>query len=214
MEEAHIDRTRMIDLLAEAIAQQDQIIPTYEDRAVAATILREFHSWQLVYLSVDDLRGIDGLSAAQARRLASSFTFARNYWTLVAREQHPCISSAEEAYRLLRPLMSALDHEEMRVLLMNAHNDVEANLVLYVGTDLFTFGRMAEILRPAILRRCPKMILAHNHPTGDSVPSPDDIELTYQVSDACQLMDITLLDHLVIGAQSYHSIAPRYLPWE
>ncbi|MEO8398056.1 MAG: JAB domain-containing protein, partial [Chloroflexota bacterium] len=66
--------------------------------------------------------------------------------------------------------------------------------------------RIAEIYREAIARNCPSIILAHNHPSGDPTPSPEDIELTRTLATAGRLLDITLVDHLIIGQQQWVSL--------
>jgi DNA repair protein RadC len=67
--------------------------------------------------------------------------------------------------------------------------------------------RVAEILRQAIVRNCPHIIVAHNHPSGDPTPSnPEDYEVTKQLVEAAKLLDLELLDHLVIGHQRYISL--------
>jgi DNA repair protein RadC len=66
--------------------------------------------------------------------------------------------------------------------------------------------RVAEIFREAITRNCPAIILAHNHPSGDALPSPEDVQLTRTLSSAGRLLDIHLVDHLIIGQNGWSSL--------
>ena len=83
--------------------------------------------------------------------------------------------------------------------MLNTKNQVEANLLLYQGTINSSVLRAAEIFRPAITRKCPNVIICHNHPSGDPTPSPEDIAVTEQLVQAGKVLDVELLDHLVIG---------------
>src|SRR3981081_2908638 len=78
---------------------------------------------------------------------------------------------AGDAADVVRPAMEFLDHEEMRVLLLDTKHGVLANQLLYQGTVDSSVLRTAEIFRPAVTRKCPKVLIAHNHPSGDSEPS-------------------------------------------
>jgi DNA repair protein RadC len=74
--------------------------------------------------------------------------------------------------------MEFLGHEEMRVLLLDTKHAVLANQLLYPGTVDSSVLRAAEIFRPVVTRKCPKVLIAHNHPSGDPEPSQEDIKVT------------------------------------
>ncbi len=122
------------------------------------------------------------------------------------------ISTADDAVRLIRLEMCYLDHEEMRVLVLNTKNCVVANIHLYQGTVNASVLRSAEVFLPAITRKCPHIIVYHNHPSGDPTPSLEDIEITKQLVKAGELLDIALLDHIIIGNPRYVSLK-EHLNW-
>ena len=70
---------------------------------------------------------------------------------------------------------------------------------------------MAEVLRQAIVDNSPSILLAHNHPSGDPTPSPDDVAVTRAIVQAGKLMDIDVLDHIVIGLGRFVSLKERGL---
>ena len=146
-----------------------------------------------------------GLSLAQAQRLHA-------YCALIQRFEHAeihdpsRIRSAEDAVALLRPLMMHLEHETFRVLCLNTKNCVLANIEKYSGTVNSSVLRAAEVFKPAIARNCTSIIVAHNHPSGDPTPSPEDCEVSLQLCEAGKLLDIELLDHLIIGNPRYVSL--------
>ena len=108
--------------------------------------------------------------------------------------------------------MAFLDHEQMRILILDTKNQVVENISRYQGTVNSSVLRAAEIYRPAILRNCPAVIICHNHPSGDPTPSPEDIAVTHQLVSAGQHLDIELVDHLVIGNHRFVSLKER-LRW-
>jgi DNA repair protein RadC len=98
------------------------------------------------------------------------------------------------------PDLLLLDHEELWVLLLNKQHEVQARLPLYKGTVDSSVLRVAEIYRPALVSNCPSLIVCHNHPSGDPEPSPADIEVTQQLREAGNLLEVELLDHLIVGS--------------
>ena len=84
--------------------------------------------------------------------------------------------------------------ENLVVLLLNTRNQVEARRTIYIGTVNSSAVRPAEVLRAAIRENAPSIIVAHNHPSGDPTPSPEDISVTRDLATAGRLMDIELLD--------------------
>ena len=105
--------------------------------------------------------------------------------------------------------MTFLDHEQMRILVLDTKNQVVENISRYQGTVNSSVLRAAEVYRPAIIRNCPGVIICHNHPSGDPTPSPEDIAVTEQLVQAGRQLDIELVDHLIIGNQRFISLKER-----
>ena len=111
----------------------------------------------------------------------------------------PAIGSPQDVQRLLGPEMGALAQEQVRVLLLDRRNHVVGQRVLYVGNCYESIVRPAEVLRPAVVAAVPHIIIAHNHPSSDPTPSPQDVRVTKELAQAAALLGVTLLDHVVIG---------------
>ena len=111
----------------------------------------------------------------------------------------PTIGSPQDVQRLLGPEMGALAQEQVRVLLLDRKNRVVAQRVVYQGNCYESIVRPAEVLRPAVVAAVPNIIVAHNHPSQDPSPSPQDIAVTKELAQAAELLGVTLLDHVVIG---------------
>ena len=123
----------------------------------------------------------------------------------------PATCSPQDVQRLLGPEMGALAQEQVRVLLLDRRNRVVGQRVIYQGNAYSSVVRPAEVLRPAVVVAAPNIIVAHNHPSGDASPSPQDVEVTRELAKAAELLGITLLDHVVIGGDEAVSLKDRGL---
>ena len=107
--------------------------------------------------------------------------------------------------------MSNLKREELWIVVLDTRNRIRQLVKLYAGTVNQSNVRVAEVFRQAIIENAPSIIIAHNHPSGDPTPSPDDVALTRALVNAGQLLDIEVLDHLVIGCGRFVSLKERSL---
>ena len=121
------------------------------------------------------------------------------------------IRSPADAASLLMPEMGLLEQEHLRVILLDTKNHVVAIPTIYVGSVNTTMIRVSEVFREAIRRNCPAIIVAHNHPSSDPTPSPEDVAVTRQIVEAGKLLDIEPLDHLIICKNQFVSLKERGL---
>jgi len=111
----------------------------------------------------------------------------------------PVINSPEVAAEVFQPFLQGLEREEMWVAVLNTRYRVIAVERLYVGTLYAANIRVAEVFKPAILKNAACIVMAHNHPSGDPTPSPEDVALTRTLVQAGKLLEIDVLDHIIIG---------------
>ena len=123
----------------------------------------------------------------------------------------PQINCPQDVHTLLAPEMGALAQEQLRVLLLNTRNQVMGQRVIYIGNVNSSVVRPAEVLRAAVIDSAPSIIIAHNHPSGDPTPSPEDVSITRELDQAGKLLGIDLLDHVVIGGDRWVSLKERKL---
>ena len=105
--------------------------------------------------------------------------------------------------------MGGLEREELVVLVLNTKNVVIRSITVYQGNVSASLVRVGELFRDAVRLNASGVILVHNHPSGDPTPSPDDLHLTAEALAAGRLLDIELLDHLVIGRDTFVSLRDR-----
>ena len=152
----------------------------------------------------------DGIGPAQAARIQAALEFGRRL-VLAAREDRPVVRSPSDIAQLLMAEMASLEQEHFTEVLLDTRNRLIAKLNLYVGSLNASFVRVGEVFREPIRRSAAAIIVAHNHPSGDPAPSPEDAAVTRQLVEAGKLLDIEVLDHLVIGHQRFVSLRERGL---
>jgi DNA repair protein RadC len=158
----------------------------------------------LMRLDADDLQQIEGVDSAAAAQILAVFELGKRLFSYRA-DERPLVTSAVDAARLVAD-MTDLRQEHVRVILLDLTRRVIAIPTIYIGTLNASVLRTAEVFREAITHNCPAMILVHNHPAGDSSPSPEDVELTHILIAAAKLLDIILIDHLIISRSGWSSL--------
>ena len=111
----------------------------------------------------------------------------------------PVINSPEVAAEVFQPLLTGLEREELWIASLNTRSRMLSVERLYAGTLYSANVRVAEVFRPAIQKNAAAIVIAHNHPSGDPTPSPDDVALTRNLVQAGKLLEIDVLDHIIIG---------------
>ena len=117
------------------------------------------------------------------------------------------IKASAQAAGYLREDFRDLDHEESWILLLNSANLPLAKKMITVGTIKSTQIDHRRIIKEALLTNATAIILFHNHPSGTPVPSVADINETNKLRKACDIFDISLLDHIILTDESYYSFA-------
>jgi len=121
------------------------------------------------------------------------------------------IKSPADIAPLLIAEMSHLDQEELRVILLDTKNRVLKLHTVYRGSLNASMVRIGEVFKEPIKLNAAAIIVAHQHPSGEPTPSPEDVLVTREIVQAGKLLDIDTLDHLVIGHGCYISMRQRGL---
>jgi DNA repair protein RadC len=132
------------------------------------------------------------------------------YKTKVKPSEMPKISDSRDAYNILRPLYGEYDIERIEeaiVLVLNRANKVLGWVKIGVGGLTGVVMDVKVIMQIALNSNAASIVVAHNHPSQQLKPSVQDIELTRKIKEAARLFDISLLDHLILTAEGYTSMA-------
>jgi len=115
------------------------------------------------------------------------------------------IRNAKDVFEYLAD-MRDLPKEHMRGLYLNAHGRIIRDEVISIGTVNSNLLHPREVFHPAIVSNAAAVIVAHNHPSGETTPSAEDIEVTKQLVQAGKILGIALLDHVIITKDAYTSV--------
>ncbi len=178
---------------------------------MATHLIRHYRSLgALAQASFLDLQSHHGVGAAKAAQIMAAIELGRRVMR-ASPEARPRVDSPETVARLLLAELAYADQEHVKVVLVNTRNQVIATPTIYKGTLNTTSIRVGEIFKEAIRRNAAAIIVAHNHPSGDPTPSPDDVILTRRIVEAGKLLNIEVLDHLILGHDRWVSLKARKL---
>ena len=119
------------------------------------------------------------------------------------------ISSPKDAYEMIKDQLQDLDREQFIIACLNTKNEPTNISVVSVGTLNKAIVHPREVFKTAILSNAASIMAFHNHPSGDTIPSDQDIQLTHRLVEAGELLGIKLLDHLIIGNRSFTSLKQK-----
>lgn len=167
---------------------------------LANQLLQEYGSLQgLACAPQKELASWPGMGPVKAQMLLCALELARR----MAREREPKkkkINTPQDALEVLQPLTRTLEQEVFWVLLVDTRNQLQRPPVeVHRGTLNASLVHSREVFKEAIRSSCAGVLLAHNHPSGDPSPSREDVQLTRQLVEAGKILEITVLDHLILG---------------
>ena len=153
------------------------------------------------------LTRIDGLTKTQSEKLSVLRDVITEYNSTIPVDKKMKVKGPNEAAGLMYMVLKGLDHEECWCLFLNRANRVLRRRQITIGGLTSTVIDTNEILRTAIELQATGIILAHNHPSGDPSPSKADIKQTSELSRACSVLDIAMIDHVILTDSCYYSFS-------
>ena len=159
----------------------------------------------LKHVSLEELMQIKGIGRVKAIQLKAVCELAirmskpSNYKKIQ-------VKSTENIANLVLEEMRFEKREYVKLFLLNTKNEILKIIDVAMGGTNFANINIKEIIGEALKIKAPKMILVHNHPTGDPTPSQMDIKITDRIYNAAKIFDIELLDHIVIGNMNFKSV--------
>ena len=189
-------------------------------RALAAELLARFAGEAdptglrgLAEASALELNDFRGLGPAKVGRLLAGLELGRRLAERTGSVRPPAIVGPADAWRLLAPRLAGLDRERFVVLLLNRKHAPIAIEVVAVGSLDAVAVHPREVFKPAIRKSAAAVLLAHNHPSGDPTPSPEDKVLTARLLDAGEVLGVPIVDHLVVGDAGFVSLRETTPLW-
>jgi len=156
--------------------------------------------------SINELMQFKGIGEAKAISIVAALELGKRR-KLSEIIDKKTISSSADIYEIFHSIIGDLPHEEFWILLLNRANKIIDKMRISQGGVSHTVIDVKIILKVAVEKLASCIILCHNHPSGNCEPSSEDKNITKKLSDAAKLLDLTVLDHIIVGADKYYSFA-------
>lgn len=167
-------------------------------------ILEELNSIRdLLDLSYEELTNIKGIKSAKATKIIASIELAKRIFSY--KSEDVFLDNPKEIYRVFKYDFIGLKHEEFMVLFLDKRVRLIKKKMFSKGNNNLVLIDIKEIFNEAIKCSCCSLVLLHNHPSDYLVPSDSDINTTNRIISAGKLLEIDVLDHIIIGSNSYYS---------
>lgn len=208
-------REKMFALGSEALSDQEILAillrtGTKEKSALelAEDILKKGGLTSLTQVSIEELRLCKGMGLAKAAQLKAAVELSKRL-TRQSLGPKPVIRSPKDAADLILAEMSYLDREHFRVINLNTKNQVMFIDTVSVGTLNASVVHPREVFKLPIKRSAASLILVHNHPSGNTEPSREDLNITKRLREAGSILGIEIIDHLIVGQNNYLSMKEK-----
>jgi DNA repair protein RadC len=168
-------------------------------------VLSQFDLKQLSAINSSQLMKIHGIKAGKATQIVACFELARRLEMFDSSPKFK-INSPEDVYRRLYPTMRELKKEHFIELCLDTKNQVIREDTISIGSLNANVVHPREVFRTALMESASSIIVSHNHPSGDPMPSREDIEMTKKLVETGKIMGIDVLDHVIIGDGRHFSM--------
>ena len=160
--------------------------------------------------SIQSLSRFKGIGEAKAISIVAALELGRRRSEIPVAQQVR-VSSSNDAFNVLFPVFSDLNHEEFWILMLNQANYVIGKQMISKGGMAGTVADPKMIFKVALEHNAAYLILAHNHPSGNLKPSAEDLQITKKLVEAGNMLNLPVLDHLIITNRLYLSFADQGL---
>lgn len=158
-----------------------------------------------------ELCGVLGVGVAQAARIVAAFSLGRRVLE-EADEPGAPVTGPQDVFARLRPRFAGLEQELFLALPLDTRGAVLDEIEIARGSLAEVMVHPRELFRPLIRRGAFAAVVAHNHPSGDPSPSPEDLELTLRLRHVGEVVGIPIVDHIIVSQRGFVSIAERLAP--
>ncbi len=160
--------------------------------------------YRMMDLSIIDLMKIPGIHKVKALQLQASMELSRRI--LQAKAYQTRIQRPEDLAEWFMMTFGPRKQEHFIAVYLDTKGKILSHRILYIGTLNESCVHPRDIFKEAYLENAQSVILVHNHPSGDVMPSQQDIVCTNQIRNVAKMMGIQLLDHIIVSRNSYYSL--------
>jgi DNA repair protein RadC len=200
---------------AESLTNEEllAVILSGDRGALAAANLLNTFDGNLVHLfcaSINQLMETDGIGFKEAQKIKATFELTKRI-AAYCEEDRPKIASKDDVTKILAPHMMFLPQEEFRVMLLDAKQKLIRVETVSLGSLDKALVEPRDVFRPAITFNAASLVIVHNHPSGDTQPSEQDVLLTRELCMCGIILGIEVLDHVIIGVKDHVSFREKGL---
>ncbi len=167
-------------------------------------ILSKFRNNIICRKSYEELLEFNGISIAKACQIVSVFELSRRL-SIKEIKKNIFLNSSKEIYEYINIFFTNLQIEKIMIILVDSKNKLIRKEFIFEGTLNYSLIDSREIIKKCLTYNASGFFLVHNHPSGNSSPSNEDIEITKKIKEITDKINIRFLDHLIIG-DSYYSM--------
>ncbi|MEI3605834.1 DNA repair protein RadC [Pseudogracilibacillus sp. SE30717A] len=201
--ESHLSNQELLAILLGSGTQNESVMD------LSNRVLMHFEGLKLLSdATIEELTSIKGIGNAKGIIILAALELGRRINRYKPEEKY-IIRSPEDGADYVMEEMRNLNQEHLVVLFLNTKNQIIHRQTIFIGSLNASIVHPREIFREAVKRSAASIICAHNHPSGDPSPSKEDIHVTRRLVEAGKIMGIELLDHLVIGNNSFTSLKEK-----
>lgn len=188
----------------------EQLLKLTVNETAANEILNNFPSAKDLSLATpEELQTIKGLGPIKAKQLLAALALGKKAYA-TPKEEQAIIRSPKDVFDLLGAEMQLLDREHFKVINLNTKNKILYIDTTSIGSLSSSIVHPREVFKLPIKKSAATIILVHNHPSGDSTPSKEDLEVSKRLFEVGKIIGIEVLDHIIIG-DTYCSLKERGL---
>ncbi len=202
---AGLETANSIDLLAVALSAKPE--ESAARQGIAREIIQRYRLHHLRHLTKATLAELAGIDEWFAERLLCTLELGRRT-AIAGRGEIISVNSPSDVFERLA-YMRDLRIEQVVLLCLDTQNGIIAERVIHIGTLNRSLVGLREIFHEAITERAAQIILVHNHPSGNTEPSPEDISITRKIKETGDMLDIPLVDHIIIGHLGWCSLREK-----
>lgn len=200
---ASLSNQELVAILLRTGTKQESVL------MLANRILSSFDKIQdMKDATVEEYTKVKGVGQAKAVQLLAAAELGKRMYRKYSEGRYT-IRSPEDAAAYLMTDMASLTQEHFVALFLNVKNEILHKETIFIGSLNSSIVHPRELFREAVKRSAASIICAHNHPSGNPAPSPEDIEVTKRLTEAGAIMGIELLDHLIIGDHQFISLKEK-----
>lgn len=172
---------------------------------LALNVLKEINKLEdISNLTLNKLVNIKGMGEAKAMSILASLELGKRVY-LYTEQKEIIIKSGKDVYNYFQYLNKTEKQENLIVMLLDNKNKVIDTKTIFKGSLNISIAHPREIFKYAVINNASRIILVHNHPSGDATPSLNDEQITNQMVTTGEIIGIPVIDHIIIGNNKYYT---------